>query len=533
VKGYITAAAAISTSVSSYTIDMSAAKTGTDPAIGDFIFLFLSASAGTSGANTPGPPTGFAELVPWQALGSSTTTSWAVYVKRRVSGETNYSLPFVNTGRSTGVQLRVFWVDGANAADVSQWQLGTIKSRAASGGTTSTQAPSYTTTIADSMAFGLGVERTSASETEANLTVSGTGWTKQQALLGVNASDSTITIASKPMSATGATGDVTFTSINTQASNGAAVQFIIPSAGGVVTPPATVSGQMWNGTALVNGKWYVANGAGGVVPLFFAGMIHPGSPSITAMLAKPVFYCAHRGGSANYPEMSLQGYTQAALRGYDALEVSLARTSDGVWFGLHDASLDRTSLGTGGGTGTTYVASAMTWAQVQAAPANRPATGAPVDSNTRPYARLESILDAYMNTHVIFIDPKAAGGVGANRTELINILKARSGWQERIVAKSVPGSGTSSWLTEARAAGFKTNAMFYSGENFATYHTQADILGMQYDAIQSVWDSIVAIGKPVMAHVCANLTQVTTGTGKGAKGAMVSGIVQVPRVPGL
>jgi hypothetical protein len=142
---------------------------------------------------------------------------------------------------------------------------------------------------------------------------------------------------------------------------------------------------------------------------------------------------------------------------------------------------------------------------------------------------LTAILDAYMATHVIFIDPKAAGGSSGNRTELINILKARDGWQQRIVAKSVPGSGNSSWLTEARTAGFKTNAMFYAGENFLTYHTQADILGMSYDAAGSVWTSILSIGKPVMAHVCPTLASVTTGIANGAKGAMVSGVVQVPR----
>ena len=83
------------------------------------------------------------------------------------------------------------------------------------------------------------------------------------------------------------------------------------------------------------------------------------------MLAQSCFYCAHRGGSRDFPEMSLYAYGQSALVGYPALEISLARTSDGVWFGLHDASLDRTSFNTGGGSGTTYVAASMTWAQVQ------------------------------------------------------------------------------------------------------------------------------------------------------------------------
>lgn len=61
------------------------------------------------------------------------------------------------------------------------------------------------------------------------------------------------------------------------------------------------------------------------------------------MLSQPMFYVAHRGGSREWPEMSLHAYTQAGFWGVGALEVSLARTSDGVWFGLHDADINRTS----------------------------------------------------------------------------------------------------------------------------------------------------------------------------------------------
>ena len=66
--------------------------------------------------------------------------------------------------------------------------------------------------------------------------------------------------------------------------------------------------------------------------------------SIDAMLAaEDGFYWAHRGGSASFPEHSLHAYTQSVLRGFGSLEISLNRTADGVWFGLHDANLDRTS----------------------------------------------------------------------------------------------------------------------------------------------------------------------------------------------
>ena len=42
------------------------------------------------------------------------------------------------------------------------------------------------------------------------------------------------------------------------------------------------------------------------------------------------FYVAHRGGSRDWPEMSMAAYRAAVGLGVDALEISLARTSDGV-----------------------------------------------------------------------------------------------------------------------------------------------------------------------------------------------------------
>lgn len=532
IKGYHTAIHSLTPSATtSFTITMSDTATGTAFATGDFIFMFLEAAGNMTTANTPAVPTGFTELVTWQVQGTSTTSAWALYVKKREAGDSNYVITQINAGRGATILCHVFWVDGANAAPPTDWVIGTIQSRAASGGTFSNIAPSITTVGTDNMAFGFSVERTTAAETASDLTVSGTGWTKQLARLGTTAANSTLCIASKPMASAGATGNATFTNINTQAANGAALQVIIPAADSVPDWPDSVDGNLYDGTNVIDGKWYVAGASDTILGLDYAGMIHPGSPSIDDMLTG-FFYCGHRGGSNNYPEMSLQSYTQAALRGYDALEISVARSSDGIWFGLHDASLDRTSLGTGGGAGTTYVASAMTWADIQTHDL-RPATGAPVNSDHQPYATLEEILDAYVGTHVIFIDPKAAGGVSGNRTELIGILKDRPEWAERIVAKSVPGNSTSAWLTQARAAGFVTNAMFYAVDNFTTYHPQGDILGMEYGASGGVWTSIVGTGKPVMVHVCPTTTQVNLGITNGAEGAMVSGIVQVPRVPGL
>lgn len=246
-----------------------------------------------------------------------------------------------------------------------------------------------------------------------------------------------------------------------------------------------------------------------------------GYASVADMLAQPTFYLAHRGGGGNWPEMSLHAYTQSGFWGVGAMELSLARTSDGVWFGLHDATLDRTS-GTSG-----FVASEHTWAEVQAYQITAADTTNPSQS-TRPYATFDDIMDAYYSSHVFFIDIKDAV---SHREELLDMMDALPGTPtDRLVAKYYGPATT--WATSARARGYQTWGYFYEVNlaNLATYEGFYDILGMEYGALQSTWDVINGFGKPVIGHVIVNSTQATTALSKGAEGLMVSGVeAVVPR----
>lgn len=56
---------------------------------------------------------------------------------------------------------------------------------------------------------------------------------------------------------------------------------------------------------------------------------------------------AHRGGSAWGPENTLEAVERAAARGANAVEVDVWLTADGVPVVLHDATVDRTTDGTG------------------------------------------------------------------------------------------------------------------------------------------------------------------------------------------
>src|SRR5690606_20228160 len=119
-----------------------------------------------------------------------------------------------------------------------------------------------------------------------------------------------------------------------------------------------------------------------------------GYASIDEMLGTDPFYVAHRGGSVDWDEMTLRAYTNSVAWGAKALEVSVARTSDGVYFGLHDEYLDRTSLGNP--SGTTLNPKTLTWAQVQSYDV----------FGREPYMRLEELTELYGDSHILFIDPK-------------------------------------------------------------------------------------------------------------------------------
>ena len=246
--------------------------------------------------------------------------------------------------------------------------------------------------------------------------------------------------------------------------------------------------------------------------------IPAGYASVTAMLASAPFYVAHRGGSLNWPEMSLFAYSQSAFWGVGALEVSLARTSDGVWFGLHDDSLDRTS-GTSG-----FVAANHTWAEVQThqiTAADTTDTSQP----TRPYMRWEELMEAYYDTHVIVVDPKHAT---AFASELLDMMDAQPGTStDRFIGKYYGVS--SSWATQTSARGYKTWGYFYQVDspNFATYQGYWDILGMDYNADQSTWTTILSYGKPVIAHTIPHGAAASTALSLGASGMMVSGVQEV------
>ena len=284
-------------------------------------------------------------------------------------------------------------------------------------------------------------------------------------------------------------------------------------AGGVVAPAAWAQVSL---TAVGGG----AAGDAGTIPLWRGtraekgeiALMPFGAVSAVALKAQALkdggVVVGHRGMSeaGDVVEHTMAAYTRAVECSVDALEISCHRTSDGVWFASHDATLARL-----GGPSTPI--RDMTWAQVQAAFAGRP-EALPVT--------LKDYLATYGATHVTIFDPKTEM---ARSDEYLALLKD---YKDRVVIKAFADSGwlfakvkQDGWATwgyaYARNQGQPWWAAFVRGDDL-------DFLSMEWDAPQAIWSALVAgaPGRPIISHIPATAGQVATGASKGAAGCITS-----------
>ena len=289
-----------------------------------------------------------------------------------------------------------------------------------------------------------------------------------------------------------------------------------------VVGPGRVA-RLGNGTS---GRAWLFDGVDARTPTA-VGFMRPGFASVAQMLSTPGATWAHRGGSVSWAEHTLFAYTQAVARGYGCLEVSLSRTRDGVWFALHDATLNRTS---GLPASPAVDPTTMTWAELDASYKVTVGVGAP-----RPYMRWDELVAAYGGSHVIVVDPKhQITQGGARLAEFLDMVKRDLGTDRAIIKFSGVGSGAV-WLAGLAAdRGFQTWGYFYqtdwSSGDLATYQGPWSILGMDYTASQQAWDAVRSYGKPVVAHIVPDQAGYATALAKGADMVQVSGVGAVAAV---
>ncbi|MCI0157176.1 hypothetical protein KNO15_10765 [Leifsonia shinshuensis] len=268
----------------------------------------------------------------------------------------------------------------------------------------------------------------------------------------------------------------------------------------------------------------LAAGAAVVTPLLTGrgGLLGPAPTPTPTPVPSTTLTVAHRGGSRDWPEMSMLGYANSAKLGAQALEISLARTKDGVWFGLHDPTLDRTS-----GT-TDFVAADHTWQEVSqyritAAQTTNPAQPA------QPYLRFEELVDAFAASRVIYVDPKIVPA--QHHPELFAMMARAPAPTRTFVAKGY--CTATEWAQEASRRGYPTWGYYYAADLHSDPHllesTQSrwTTLGLDYTASPAVWKRVKAYGKPVLAHVVPDAAAAQRALQRGAAGIVASGVREV------
>jgi len=101
-------------------------------------------------------------------------------------------------------------------------------------------------------------------------------------------------------------------------------------------------------------KWFGYFALGGVLILaavYFYLAMQTGKPAEMRAIfnrddSRPLVF-AHRGGGGLFPENTLEAFKYSAEMGVDVLELDVHATADGVLVVMHDASVDRTTNGTG------------------------------------------------------------------------------------------------------------------------------------------------------------------------------------------
>ena len=272
--------------------------------------------------------------------------------------------------------------------------------------------------------------------------------------------------------------------------------------GGKAAAPSTpgLSVKLDDGTL---GKLRVKLPNGTQVVPFRIRALAPGIKTHAESLLVPGCTMGHRGASAvaGMPEMGERSYDYTILRGHPLLEFSCGRTSDNVWFGLHDTTLNRTSQTTG-----LPAVSGMTWAQVQAYQNSLNAGGNPVQ-----YYKLSDFLQKYTPSHTVHVDPKY--GLN-NMTEFLDQLDMYGGptpeiARSRIVIKFVgTGGGAINVANTGRARGYTVAVYLYDSDvtsgAFAAEQGYWDYVGINWNSTQEIFETVKSFNKPIVVHIIPN-----------------------------
>lgn len=488
-------------------------------AVGDFMLLAIEQVANT-GAGTP-------TVTGWDLRGTTThnTRSGFLFTKVRASGETSVTITRAANAAGRAVLAAVGGVDAAHVI------VGTPKTRAGSpaDSSTTTTALGISTDRPDTLVVGVFGEATTAAEGAGFVpSVSGaTAWT--YAGQAGSTDIETVLLTYKVMATSGATGNAVATYPNAQATNAWAMMIGLPSVQTDTTPQpvARLAVTVSDGAGHpIQGGATVWDGAAEIAVAKIEP-VHSGTFVPDLDRTSRVWWMAHRGGSADYQEHSARGYVQSAVAHADVLEFSVGVTSDGVMFGLHDDTLNRTTSG----LAANYKANEHTWAEISALVQDLSGRG-DARFTTAPYLRLDDFVAQWSPSHTLMFDPKLL--TATQRQALLARIQQIPDYQRRVLGKFYT-TGTDR-AAEFHGIGVKAWGYSYTAdvENGTTARTAGswDYLGLEHDATAATWASILQIagGKRVIAHIVPTASAAQAAVAKGARALQVSGVRSVSTV---
>lgn len=216
---------------------------------------------------------------------------------------------------------------------------------------------------------------------------------------------------------------------------------------------------------------------------------------------------AHRGGDADWVEMTRYAYSQAIAYGAKVLNVDGWMTTDGVWVASHDNSLLRVF-------GVNVNISDSTWDQIK----NLTTT-----TGGYPIEKVADLLAAFPQV-LWFVENKHASSLDAS---FLNLLDAGGG-PDRIIVKAYYTAATVA--ADAHARGYLTWGYYYPADlaNFSSTHSRWDILGLDFtDTTPADWAMLKATGKKVIAHVIMSVANANQAFAEGADGVMTGKVIGV------
>lgn len=235
----------------------------------------------------------------------------------------------------------------------------------------------------------------------------------------------------------------------------------------------------------------------------------PVGSAVDRFLASKPFYVAHRLGGTEYPEFTRQGLDASLRAGFKALELSVRRCSTGEFVLIHDWVTTRTV------PGTDYQIWNTPWS-----------TLAGLQQASGGFMRLTDVVDSVGNDIVLAIDHKVTsskptGSQGDMESEnaLFDYLDTIPNAKDRVLIKQFVNGGVSE---RAKAKGYKSMCMMYPAEVAGADLAKWDVLGMEWNAEQGVWDTLKATDKPLIAHIITTQQQADQALSKGATGLMAS-----------